>query len=97
MPCLETLSEQELTSCFNYAQLVKAIAKRKAELIPTELKDLQEEEGVALCPPKVRNIRKSGPAEKISVEKAQSGVRNLHESSVPQLQFRTPYRTSNKG
>jgi hypothetical protein len=44
MPCLETLSELELTSCFNYAQLVKAIAKKKAELIPVELKDLQEEE-----------------------------------------------------
>jgi hypothetical protein len=46
MPCLETLSEQELTSCINYAQLVKAIAKKKAELIPTELKDLQEDEVV---------------------------------------------------
>jgi hypothetical protein len=46
MPCLETLSEQELTSCFNYAQLVKAIAKKKAELIPTKLKDVQEEEAI---------------------------------------------------
>jgi hypothetical protein len=46
MPRLETLSEQELTSCFNYAQLVKAIAKKKAELIPVELKDLQEEEAI---------------------------------------------------
>jgi hypothetical protein len=46
MPRLETLSEHELTSCFNYALLVKAIAKKKAELIPVELKDLQEGEAI---------------------------------------------------